>query len=184
MGTSRVLSAAALGAAMLFTTMFTAACRDRDTIHVKSNDASVNFAKRDSTKPLGPGDLRIASTDSAIEVALIGDSLVGGLGAKVRAKVAESLDTTKTKSSGLGASIEKMVKSQVASALDHEMHMPLSDVSDVKYEDGLLVFYGKDGHRMHFFDRDRGKPGSQQTRFSPDDAKDFIAVFKAKTGRS
>lgn len=181
MGTIRVLSAAALVAGLLLIM----ACGDHETrVKVHSTDASVSFARRDSTKPLGPGDLRIATTDSAIEVALIGDSLVGGLGAKVRAKVSEALDTTRTKSSGFGASIEKMVKSQVASALDHEMHMPLSDVSDVKYEDGMLVFYGKDGSRMHFFDRDHDKPDSRQTRFSPDDARDFIAVFKAKTGRS
>src|SRR5580765_1237145 len=99
MSTPRWVAAAALGAATLFT-----ACRDRDTIRVQSHDANVAFAKRDSTKPLGPGDLRISSTDSAIDLAIIGDSLVGGFGAKVRAKLAESLDTNKVKSTGFGAS--------------------------------------------------------------------------------
>ena len=158
------------------------ACGD---VKIKSNDGNGNvnaaLAKRDS-KPLGPGDLRISSTDSPLEVALIGDSLVAGLGASTRAKVSAKLDTTKVSGNGLGASIEKMVKSSVASALDHELHVPLTELSDIRYEDGLLVFYDKTGKRMHVMERNRDGR-NEQTRFAEQDAKDFIALFKAKTGK-
>src|SRR5581483_9331140 len=85
---------------------------------VKINGAKVEdaqFVKRDSTRPLGPGDIRIASQDSAMEIALIGDSLVAGLGSRVREKVHNDLDTSQVSGSGFSASIEKMVKSTVAS---------------------------------------------------------------------
>lgn len=176
--TTRGLTVAALAGAA-----FLAACKDHDRINIKTNGVDASFGKRDTARPLGPGDLRITTTDSAIEVALIGDSLVGGLGAATRRKVAQSLDTNNVKSSGLGASIEKMVKTTVAGALDHELYVPLSEISDIRYEDGLLVFYDKSGKRMHVMERD-GNHRNERTRFSDQDAKDFIALFKAKTGRA
>ena len=172
-----------LAAALVAASLMSVACDGKHDIKVNGahiDDAT--FAKRDSTKALGPGDLRIATTDSAIEVALIGDSLVAGFGAMARDKIKEATDTSKVSGDGFGASIEKMVKSSVAGALDHEIHVPLTDVSDIQYEDGLLVLYDKQGKKMHFFERDHGK--EKPSRFAEDDAKDFIALFKAKTGRT
>ena len=174
-----------LGAASLVTL---AACKDKKAnvevngTNVRVNGSDVAFAKRDTNQQLGPGDIRIATTDSAIEIALIGDSLVGGFGAATRAKIANATDTGKVHGSGFGANIEKMVKSTVAGALDREMYFPLSDISDIKYEDGLLVFYDKDGKRMHVMehDRDKGTP----SHFSEPDAQGFIAVFKSKKGKA
>lgn len=148
---------------------------------VRVNGANVAFAKRD-TQQLGLGDIRIATTDSAIEIAIIGDSLVGGFGAATRAKIAAATDTGKVKGSGLGANIEKMVKSTVAGALDKEMYYPLSEISDIRYEDGLLVFYDKDGKRMHVMERDHDK--SEPSHFTESDAKGLIGVFKAKKGKA
>jgi hypothetical protein len=141
---SRRVSVAALVAASSFTT----ACHDND---VKVNGASVehaSFAKRDSVRALGPGDIRIATTDSAVEIALIGDSLVAGLGASAREKIKSATDTNAVNGSGIGASFEKMIKSTVAGALDHELQFPISEISRVEYEDGHLVFYDKKGGRM------------------------------------
>src|SRR5262245_21702685 len=132
------------------TPLFVAACGRDSTLKVngaKLEDAK--FVRRDSARTLGPGDIRIASEDSSIEVALIGDSIVAGLGARVRNKVANDLDTTKVSGTGLGSSIEKMVKGTVASALDHELMFPISEVSDVQSQDGHLTFYDKDGKRMN-----------------------------------
>lgn len=174
----------ALAAALGAVSLFVAACDGGNhDIKFDAGSGTASFVKRDTTQKLGPGDLRIATTDSSIEVALIGDSLVAGFGARTREKIKDATDTSKVSGSGFGASIERMVKSQVAGALmDHEMHMPLADISDVEYEDGLLVFYGKDGKRMKFIERDHDK--AKPSRFSENDAKDFIALFKAKTGRA
>lgn len=164
------------------------ACGGSDkNIQIKSGSASIDASnaslpKRDTTRQLGPDDIRIASTDSAIEIALIGDSLVGGFGARTRDKIKEATDTSKVRGTGFGASIEKMVKSTVAGALDREVQLPLSEISDVKYEDGLLVFYDKSGKRTHFFEHDGDKDAShsKSSRFSEADAASFISAFKAK----
>ena len=164
------------------------ACKDTHTVRVNANKAvtidakSATLSRRDSTRELGLGDLRIATTDSAIELALVGDSLVAGFGASTREKIRKATDTSSVSGSGLGASIERIVKSSVAGALDHEMHIPLSEISDVRYEDGLLVFYDRNGKRTHYFERDRGD--AHDSRFSENDANAFITVFKSKTGRS
>src|ERR1043166_941668 len=134
MGTSRGTSRRASIVALSVAILFAGACRDRHTVRVSSRgrDGDVKFVARDSSRPLGPGDLRITTQDGGVEVAIIGDSLVAGLGPTARAKVKASTDTNNVSSSGFGASIEKMVKSTVASALDHEIHYPLAEVSDVQ----------------------------------------------------
>jgi hypothetical protein len=171
---SRSLSVAALVAASLFT----AACGDHD-VHVNGGKVEhVSLTKRDTARVLGPDDIRIATTDSAMEVALIGDSLVAGLGASARNKVKTATDTNAVTGTGFSASIEKMVKSTVAGALDHEVEFPLSEISRIEYEDGHLVFYDKQGTRMKVMTSDHD---GHQSRFSESDANSFIAAFKAKT---
>jgi hypothetical protein len=173
---SRSIAAAALVAA----SSFTVACGGHD---VKIDGASVehaSFAKRDSTQMLGPGDIRITTTDSAVEIALIGDSLVAGLGSAARTKIRTATDTNAVNGSGIGASFEKMIKSTVANALDHELQIPISEISRVEYEDGFLVFYDKKGGRMKILNSDRE---DRKSHFSETDANDFIAAFKAKTTR-
>lgn len=179
-GTFRVAAAVAAAVAM---TLAVAACgRGHD---VKVNGAEIKdaqFVKRDSTRPLGPGDIRISSQDSAVEVALVGNSVVAGLGARVRQDIHKSLDTADVSGNQFSASIEKMVKSTVAGALDHEIEFPVSQISDVQQEDGRLVFYDAHGKRMNMF---QGKHDRDSTVFRPEDAQAFIAAFKArKAGRA
>lgn len=170
----RALSVAALVAA----SSFLAACSDSK---VRVNGAKVehaNFAKRDTNRVLGPGDIRVATTDSALEVGLIGDSLVAGLGDATLAKIKKGTDTAAVTGSGIGASFEKMIKSTVAGVLDHELQIPLTEISNVEYENGMLVFYDKTGKRMQILNKGKN---NEQSRFSESDAQSFIAAFKAKT---
>ena len=171
---SRSLSVAALVAASLFT----AACGDHDVQVNGGKIEHVSLTKRDSARVLGPGDIRIATTDSTMEVALVGDSLVAGLGLAARNKIRTATDTNAVKGTGFGASIEKMVKSTVAGALDHEVEIPITEISRIEYEDGHLVFYDKKGTRMKVMTSDHD---GRQSRFSESDANNFIAAFKAKT---
>lgn len=173
---ARSLPVAALVAASSFTT----ACRDHDVQIDGAKVEHASFAKRDTTQALGPGDIRIATTDSAVEIALIGDSVVAGLGAATRNKIRTATDTNAVKGTGIGASFEKMIKSTVAGALDHQLEIPISEISRVEYEDGHLVFYDKKGGRMKVLTSDRD---GRQSRFSESDAQDFIAAFKSKTTR-
>jgi hypothetical protein len=170
----------ALAAALVAASSFTAACRDHDVKIDGGNVEHASFAKRDSSRSLGPGDIRVATTDSMLEVALIGDSVVAGLGAAARNKIKAATDTNAVSGTGIGASLEKMIKSTVAGALDHELEVPISEVTDVQYEDGMLVFYDKNGKRMQI--NNKGKNG-ERSHFSESDAQAFIAAFRAKTHR-
>lgn len=151
---------------------------------VKVDGAEVHhaqFVARDSTRQLGAGDIRIASQDSAIEVALIGDSVVAGFGARTRQEIKKDLDTAAVSGNGLGASIEKMVKHTVASALDHEIEFPLSQISDVQADNGRLIFFDAHGKRMNMF---QGKNDRDSTVFRSEDAQAFVTAFKARKARA
>src|SRR4051812_44573844 len=96
----------ALVAALVAASSFTAACRDHD-VDIDGGDVKhASFAKRDSSRALGAGDIRVATTDSMLEVALVGDSVIAGLGAAARNKIKAATDTNAVSGTGIGASLE------------------------------------------------------------------------------
>lgn len=158
------------------------ACKDAE-VHTStgSRDRSdATFASRDTNRMLGPGDVRIMNADSSIELAVIRDSIVTGFGPKVIAEIQKGTDTTNVKGDGFAANIEKLVKSTVANALDHEMRYAVADVQRVQYVDGKIEMYWKDGSRMKLFEntKQNNKPVSET--FSETDAKRFVDAFDAK----
>ena len=165
---------------MTLSFLFGCSHRDRDN---SSGIADAKFSARDTTRILRPGDVQIASTDSAVELAIVGDTIVAGLGRKVLDEVRVKTDTADVAADGFAASIEKAVKSSVASALSHQLLFPVADVSDVKSEDGKLVFYARNGSRMHMFEGSSRGKRTHQT-FSDADAQRFIAAFKARKARA
>ena len=158
-----------------------AACGRNDS---KTNISGASFVARDTVRPLGPGDIRIANTDSSFELALIGDSLVTGFGSRVLREINAKTDTTRVEGNGFAAGIEKMVKGTVANAMSRELKFPLADISDVKYDDERLVFYGKDGKQMKLFENAETDHKKVSETFSPSEAQRFVAAFKAKKARS
>jgi hypothetical protein len=168
-----------LAGVTLLTPFVIAACRHRDRADASAGAADAKFVARDSTRVLGPGDVQIASTDSAVEVGIIGDTIVTGLGKKVLDKVRAETDTGQVTGNGFAANLEKTIKSSVASALGHQLLIPVSDVSEVKDEDGKLVFYAKNGSKMHLLESSDHGTTKRQT-FSDADAQRFIAAFKAR----
>ena len=160
-----------------------AACGDDSTIRVgtSSRDKSnATFAARDTARKLGPGDILIANSDSSIELGLYGDSIVTGFGSKVMNEIRDKTDTAAVSGGGFAANIEKMVKNTVADALGHQLKYAVADVQDVRFEDGKLLFFWKDGSRMRLFeDTNQNKKPVSQT-FNPDDAQRFVAAFKAR----
>lgn len=138
------------------------------------------FAPRDTTRTLGPGDVRIATTDSSLELAIIGDSIVTGFGSRVMEKIREKTDTSDITGNGLSATIQRAVKGTVAKAMDHEIHYPIADVSDVRFEDGGLRFYRADGRKMSVFENSRVNGRRVSESFRPEDAQRFISAFRAR----
>lgn len=176
----RAISGRSLGLAIAIP-FLAAACGRNDS---KTNISGASFTARDTTRALGPGDIRIANSDSSFELALIGDSLVTGFGSRVLREIDEKTDTTKVEGSGLAAGIEKLVKGTVANAMSHELKFPLRDISDVKYEDDRLVFYGKDGKQMKLFENTETDHKKVSETFPAADAQRFVAAFKAKKART
>jgi hypothetical protein len=100
--------------------------------------------------------------------------------AKIRNDMAKDSGGQK---SGLGASIAGFVKNTVAGALDRQVEYPISEVRDVRYEDGRLVIRSMSGGRMSLFQSSQDDRG--RDTFRPVDAQAFIAAFNArKAGRS
>ena len=169
-------------AALLVASAISVACKDAQvrTSSDKRDHSDATFAKRDTNRTLGPGDVRILNADSSIELAVIGDSIVTGLGPKVIAEVAKSTDTSQVKGDGFTANIEKMVKSTVANALNHEVRYAVADVQRVQLTDGKIEFYWKDGSRMKLFENAKRNNQPVSESFSEADVKQFIAAFDAK----
>jgi hypothetical protein len=170
------------------TPIFVAACGgDSSNVRVTtrgSDKSSATFASRDTSRKLGPGDILIANADSSIELGLYGDSIITGFGSKVMNEIREKTDTGAVSGNGLAASIEKMVKNTVADAMSHQIKYAVADVQDVRFEDGKLLFFWKDGSRMRLFEDSKSDKKKISQTFNQDDAQRFVAAFKARKAAS
>ena len=126
---------------------------------------------------LRAGDVRIVDADSAIDLALIGDTISGGLSQKTLARVRAETDTSTVRGEGFGASIEKMVKGTVTSALGTRVSFPLSAVKDVRYENGRLEF---DWNGKPIAMWGKARVNNKPVTFRPDDARRFIDAVHAR----
>jgi surface antigen len=125
------------------------------------------------------GGVRIQTTSAELDLALVGDTISAGLAPDALAKAREATDSAKVRATGLGGSIERMVKSTVQSAVSSRVSFPVSDVRDVRYEDGAIRFEWN--HRpTRLFDQTKvnGKPFLES--FSPDDAERFVQAVRAR----
>jgi hypothetical protein len=158
-----------------------AACSRPDA---KTDDLSagkmvhVGSAKAD-TMPLREGDVRIVSTDGGMDLALVGDTISSGLSQATLAKVAQETDTMGVKQSGFGASIEKMVKTSVQSAIGTRVAFPLSGIKGARYENGRIEFdwNGKD---PKIFSNAKVNKGPLLEAFSAGDSQRFVDAVNAR----
>jgi hypothetical protein len=158
------------------------ACHDRSS----RSDVQVRnagFANRDTARVLGPGDIRIVSLDSSIELTLAGDTVMTGLAAKALAKVKAETDTGAVAGTGFSAKLEKMIKSSVQSALSKQLTSPVASVSDVRFDGATLQLLDASGRRMASFGGTGTDSTSHGGKFAPADAQAFIAAFRARKTR-
>ncbi len=142
----------------------------------------VNVSRPNDTiaaRPLAAGDIRITSTDGGVDLAMIGDSISGGLSAATLAKVRQKTDTSAVTGTGLGASIEKMVKASVQSAIGTRIGVPVSSVKDVRYEGDRLVF-DWNGKPPADFANAKVNNKDVMASFSPADAQRFVDAVHAR----
>jgi hypothetical protein len=155
-----------------------AACRhDNDEAKVPMNLSRPPAAVAET--PLGPGDIRITSADSGIDLALIGDSISGGLSTFALAKVRRETDTNAVSGNGIGASIEKIVKGSVQSALGTRITLPVASVKDVRYDGQRLVFEWN-GKPPEHFGTAKVNNKDVMASFNADDAQRFVVAVRAR----
>jgi len=130
---------------------------------------------------LGPGDLRIYNSDSSVDVVLNGARLLAGLSPQTAAKVRQDLARDANKdTSGLGGLISQTVKQTVASAISTHIVYPLSDISEMRFEDGQLIIVRRDGDETRLFGDAKVNGREQGKSFREDDAQRLIAAVRAR----
>ena len=158
--------------------LVTAALLASGCSHSDSPNVARSAAGADSI-PLVAGEVRIVTSDTGVDLALVHDSISGGLAPKTLAQVRHSLDTATVPTSGLGASIGSMVKGAVSKVVGTRVSVPLSKVKDVRYENGKLVFEWN-GAPVTMFENTKvnGKPVLES--FRVEDAKRFADAVMAR----
>jgi hypothetical protein len=159
--------------------LFAAACRHRD----EDVKIPMRFSRGSDTAaanlPLREGDIRITSVEGGVDLALIGDSISGGLSQKTLAEVRHDTDTAFVQGSGFGASIEKIVKGSVQSALGSRVVFPLSAVKEVRYDGKKLVFDWNGKPQTGFAHVNVNKKDVLES-FSSEDAQRFVIAVRAR----
>ena len=140
-----------------------------------------NAGMANGTVALSEGDIRITSVDGGVDLALIGDSISGGLSAQTLEKARRETDTAAVKGSGFGADIDKMVKGTVQSALTTRVAFPLSAIKDVRYDGQRIVFDWNGTPRLSGKMNVNNKDVLES--FSPADAHRFVDAVHARKAR-
>jgi len=136
-----------------------------------------------ATEALGPGDMRIYSADSSVDLVLSGNNILAGLSPKTVDKVKDEMQKeTDSDTSGFAGSISKIVKSSVAGAIGTHAVFPLSDIRDIRVDDGHIVFDAKDGKQHDLFGNTKVNGNKVSNSFRPDDAQKFVEAVRTRMG--
>lgn len=140
-------------------------------IHVSLSGGSGGALGRGEDPPLGPGDVRVTSTDGMLVLALIGDTVRSRLSDSTAAKIKRDVAAETDTMSGVGGMVARSVTGVVSGAMAHatqfSMRVPVRDVRDMTYGDGELRFH-------------TGKNNSTSARFTAGDAERFMTAVRAR----
>lgn len=131
---------------------------------------------------LGPGDIQIVSTDGSVDLILQGDKIMGGLSPATVQQVKDKMAKSSGKdTSGLGGMIAGIVKSTVAEAIGAHVTYPLSEVTELRFDDGRLVLKTRSGGgKERSFDDIKVDDRKEPARFSREDGERFVAAVQAR----
>jgi hypothetical protein len=160
----------------LFALLALAACGNQDS------KVAVEFgSNRREAAPLDEGDVKVTSTDGALVLAVIGDSVVMQLSDSLRESVRAEVGKSADDAGALGATIAKAVGSAVGTAMGVTVRVPAEAVNDLRYENGELRFDVKGSHVNM---TSSGKHSGNGGKFSERDAQAFIDAVRAAQARA
>ncbi|MES2523864.1 MAG: hypothetical protein V4617_14250 [Gemmatimonadota bacterium] len=140
-------------------------------------DVQVSFPDDSSRMPpLGEGDVLITSTDGALVMAAIGDTVRVQLSDSLRNKVGGDIASSAGDSGGLGASIARTVSKAVTSAMGFSVRVPVESIENLRFQNGQIRFDVK-GAKVKVFD---DKNAGSEAVFAPGDALRFIAAVEQR----
>ena len=148
-------------------------CRDRGEERTATPSSSAPAVLQDDGR-----DVRITTTGNEVDLALVGDTITSGLSEQTLAKARHETNADAVQGTGVGASIERMVKSGVQTALNTRVAIPISALNDVRYEHGAIVFDWKKKPTAFVKTSVNGKPIMES--FSPADAQRFVDAVRAR----
>lgn len=157
-----------------FALVTTACARDKGTDGVK-----VSFGNDSArTTELGEGDVQITSTDGAVIMAVVGDTVRIQLSDSLRQQTAREIEAGSAKDGGLGAAITRGVSGVVSSAMGFVVRVPVENVTNLRYENGHLRFDTRGGNVK--VNTTSSGNSSDKAEFSEDDARRFIEAVEAR----
>jgi len=132
---------------------------------------------------LGAGDLLITTTDSTMQLGLVGDTVLMQFSDRMRQKLRTDLDTTHLRSSNrLGAAIERMVKRKVGAMLGRRLVRPLAEIDSVSLDGNRIVFAYRDRGGFNFDSMKNDRRPTLES-FSPEDARRFVDAVRERKSR-
>lgn len=148
------------------------------------DDSDMSIAGGETVR-LAQGDARITSRDGAIDLMLLGERIVVGLSDSVLREIRDKTDTSQLESDGgIGASIERFVKSKVQTTLAKRVEYPLSDIRDARYEKGRIVFDYVDGARFAMLENAESDNAPVLASFSEADSERFVEAVRQRLDRT
>ncbi|MBL0938748.1 MAG: hypothetical protein IBJ03_07625 [Gemmatimonadaceae bacterium] len=145
---------------------------------------SVQFsADRREPTMLSADDVQITSTDGAMILAVVGDSVVMQLSDSLRQSVKADVEKNTGESGALGKMIGSAVSAAVSTAMGFSVTVPAEKVENLRYEDGNLRFNVDGGSHFTIRSDGRSKGNESGGTFSEPDAQRFIEAVHAAQAR-
>ncbi|MES2176820.1 MAG: hypothetical protein V4550_03055 [Gemmatimonadota bacterium] len=154
-------------------------CRNHDDAKPVPDETPVVAQASSGAAVAHPGDVRIVSEDGGVDLWLVSDTISSGLSQSTLASAKQGTDTASVKGSGLGASIERMVKSSVQSAIATRVGFPITDIRGATYRDGKIEFDWIGKPRITFNSVNVNKKKLLES-FRPEDAQRFVDAVNAR----
>lgn len=148
------------------------------------NNVDVQFSsKTEEVAEANAGDVKITSTDGALVLAVISDSVVIQLSDSLRQSVADSVKRETKDAGGVGAIISNAVTAAVSTAMGFKVRVPARNVENLRYENGELHFDVKGGMVNLNTSNEKNSSNANGGRFAEADARRFIDAVKAAQAR-